>query len=103
MQIQINFGDIQNSNAVEEHVSQCLEKALEHVSDRVTRVEVHLRDDKQGRDGHDDKRCTMEVRLAGEQPMAVESRSSDIYHSITETAEKLGRAVGHKIDRKREF
>lgn len=98
----INYGDIDNSTALSDHVNHNVEKALAHVADRITRVEVHLRDDKQKRRGPDDKRCTLEARLAGQQPMAVEARAGDIYHAVTEAATKLGKAVATKLDRLRQ-
>ncbi len=99
MQVQINFGDINSSPALSEHVEQQLVKELNLSAQRITRVEVHLRDDKQKRRGPDDKRCTMEVRLAGKQPLAVEAAAGDIYEAVSECAAKLGRAVARIIDR----
>lgn len=102
MQIQINYGDIDNSDSLSDHVEQALGKELEHVSRRLTRVEVHLRDDKQKRRGRDDKRCTMEARIAGEQPLAVEARSHDIYLATSDAAAKLARAVTRRLERLKE-
>lgn len=99
MQIQINYSDIEKSPALSQHVEEQVEKALKHVSERVTRVEVHLHNDKQKRDGPQDKRSLMEARIAGDQPLAIESRSDDIYKAVKESAEKLGRAVNHRIDK----
>ena len=99
MKIQINFGDIEHSDAISEHVMQSVEAALRLVADHVTRVEVHLRDDKKNRRGSDDHRCLMEARLAGEQPLAVEARDRDIYDAVRQCANKLKRAVTRKRDR----
>ncbi len=74
MQIQINYGDIDGSDALGEAVEKAVHKELANVADRITRVEVHLRDDKQKRRGPDDKRCLMEARIASERPLAVEGR-----------------------------
>lgn len=99
MQLQINYADIDGSDALSEHVSQAVEKALKPVNDQVTRVEVYLHDDRQKRRGPDDKRCTMEARLAGTQPLAVEAREDDIYKAVDNSAGKLERAVRRKIGR----
>ena len=99
MKIQINYGDIEHSDAISEHVTQAVEAALALVVDRVTRVEVHLRDDKKNRRGPDDHRCVMEARLAGEQPLAVEARTGDIYDAVKQCADKLKRAVTRKLER----
>jgi ribosomal subunit interface protein len=99
MNIQINFGDIDHSDAVSTHVTQCVQASLKHHADRVTRVEVHLRDDRHNRKGPDDNRCLMEVRLAGEQPLAVEARADNIYDAVRQAAHKLERAVTRKVER----
>ncbi len=99
MKILINYGDIDGSDALGEHVTECIDAALARFTDRITRVEVHLRDDKQKRRGPDDKRCTMEVRPAGDKPLAVEARAGDIYVAATECAEKLQRAVTRRFER----
>lgn len=99
MLIQINAGSVQSSDALNQHVQDHVESALKHVADRVTRVEVHLNDENAHKSGHNDKRCTMEARLAGQHPFAVEVHHEDLYEAITEAANKLGRAVGHKIER----
>ena len=99
MQIQINYGDIDGSDALAEAVEKAVQKELANVADRITRIEVHLRDDKQKRRGPDDKRCLMEARIASERPLAVKARTNDIYRSVAEAAGKLGRAVTTKLDR----
>jgi len=99
MQVQINYGDIDKSDALAAHVNDELEKTMKNVSDQVTRVEVHLRDDKQKRSGPDDRRCTIEARLTGEAPLAVEAKAADIYQAVRDAAGKLSRAVTRKLER----
>ena len=100
MKIQINFGDIDGSEALSAETTRCVESALEPFASRVTRVEVHLRDDKQNRRGPDDHRCMMEVRLAGEQPFAVESAGGDIYEAVRDAGAKLRRAVQRRLEKR---
>ncbi|MEM6459079.1 MAG: HPF/RaiA family ribosome-associated protein [Planctomycetota bacterium] len=99
MKVQINAGDIQSSPALLERAEDAVLAALRHVTDRVTRVEVHLRDDNANKSAADDKRCTMEARIAGQQPIAVDHSSDDLYRSISEAAGKLGRAVNTRLDK----
>ena len=98
MQVQINFGDVQKSEAVSSAVTEQLNDSLRLYRDRITRVEVHLRDDNGPKAGVD-KRCLLEARLAGMEPLAVEARGTDIYQVITEAAGKLERAIRHKVER----
>ncbi len=99
MQIQINAGDVQVTDAIEQHIHDSLEQALKHHPERVTRIEVHLRDDASKRQGVKDKRCKIEVRLAGLDPLAVEGDSDDLYDAIKQAAGKAKRAVEHKLER----
>jgi ribosome-associated translation inhibitor RaiA len=98
MQVQINFGDVQKSDAVASALNDQLNDSLRLFRDRITRVEVHLRDDNGPKAGVD-KRCLLEARLAGMEPLAVEARGTDIYQVIIDAAGKLERAIRHKIER----
>jgi ribosome-associated translation inhibitor RaiA len=99
MIVQVNFGDVDSSPALETHACDAIDSALRHHADQVTRVEAHLRDDNSSKSAADDKRCTLEARIAGQPPLAVDSSSDDLYKSITEAAGKLGRAVKNKLER----
>lgn len=66
MIIQVNTdSSIENDAALTAHVQTVVEKALSRFSDKVTRVEVHLHDENAHKPGDHDKRCLLEVRLAG--------------------------------------
>ncbi|HXV84664.1 MAG TPA: ribosomal subunit interface protein, partial [Candidatus Binatia bacterium] len=77
MQIQINTDrNIAGREALAAQVSGVVENALSRISDRITRVEVHLSDensDKKG--GNDNMRCMMEARLERRPPVAVTHRA----------------------------
>ena len=100
MQIQINYGDVQSSDGLENAVRDQLEKKLAHLSDSVTRVEVHLRDDNAGKSGPQDKRVMMEGRIASDNPLAVEAQSDDMYSAIADAAGKLQRAISTRVAKK---
>jgi ribosome-associated translation inhibitor RaiA len=48
-----------------------LTEELSRYSDHITRLEVHLSDENGSKSGANDKRCLLEVRLAGKKPIAV--------------------------------
>jgi len=108
MQIQMNTdGNIEGHEALATQVSSVVENALKHVSDHITRVEVHLSDensDKQG--GNDDMRCVMEARLEGRQPVAVTHHAANVDQAVDGAAGKLTRMIestlGRLRDQKRE-
>jgi ribosomal subunit interface protein len=99
MHVQINFSDVAKSDALVDRVHKELDRKLKRFGERITRVEVHLRDDSGHHRGGVDKRCTLEARPAGGQPVAVESESDDLYTAIKEAAEKLERALARRLER----
>ncbi|MNY13229.1 hypothetical protein D3C86_1463550 [compost metagenome] len=55
----------------EEKIHGQLNEGLSRYSDLITRLEVHLSDENGSKDGLDDKRCLLEARIAGKEPIAV--------------------------------
>ena len=101
MQIQINYGSLSRSDALTEHVQKQVEHAMRHYVDRFTRIEVHLHDDNAAKSGPNDKRCVIEARPSGANPLVVESTGSDAYATATEASKKLERAARHWVERHR--
>lgn len=96
MQIQINPGDVEATEPLEEHIRNEIEDKLKHVANQVTRVEVHLHDTRGPKHGVD-KRCMMEARLSGLDPIAVDHDSEQMYDAVEGAAGKLSRAINHKL------
>ena len=100
MLVQINFGDIQHSQAIVSWTEDRIRAQLGHLTEKLTRVEVHLRDDNSpSKSSPADKRCVMEGRIAGRRPLAVEHSGRDLYQVIDEAAGKLSRAVKRDTER----
>jgi ribosome-associated translation inhibitor RaiA len=104
MQIQINTDrNIEGREALAAQVSGVVENALSRISDRITRVEVHLSDensDKKG--GNDNMRCVMEARLEGRQPVAVTHQAETLDQAIDGAADKLTRLIESTLGRLRD-
>jgi len=99
MKLETSYRDIEKTDAIDAHIAAAVQGAVGRFGDRVTRVEVHVGDVNKGKGGPDDKRCMMEARPAGEQPVAVEAVGVDLYSVITDASGKLARVVGKKLDR----
>lgn len=100
MQIQLNSGNhITGSPELLQRVQADLEHELKHVASAITRVEVHLGDVNGAKGGEDDKRCMLEARIKGSQPIAVESRAPTIDQAISSAAGQLNRAVKTHLDK----
>lgn len=72
-----------------DRISADVEAALERFADRLTRIEVHLADDNAGKPGKDDKRCTLEARPAGQQPVAVTNHADTVDDALDGALRKL--------------
>ena len=100
MQIQVNTdNNITGREDVVRLVHSTVEAAVGRFSDRITRVEAHLSDTNSHKSKGDDKRCLLEVRLAGLQPIAVSHLAPTIEIAVTGAADKLQRAIESKIGR----
>jgi len=100
MQIQFNTDhNIQGHEALTAYVRGKVEAALSRFSEHITRVEVHVRDDDGDKQGPDDKRCVMEVRLEGRQPAVVTHQAASRELAIDGATDKLVRLVEHTLAR----
>lgn len=99
MHIEISSKGFSTTEAMREHITSHIESALHAVADRLTRIEVHLGDTNASKGGPDDKRCMIEARPKGGDPIAVEHFGSDVYDTVEETASKLRRALQTKFEK----
>lgn len=67
--------------------------------DTVTRIEVFLTDEDAGKSGANDKRCRIEARPAGRQPITVTADADKVADAFTGAADKLVRAIDHDLGR----
>ena len=80
-------------------VSGVVKNALSRLSDHITRVEVHLSDDNGDKSGNNNKRCVMEARLEGRQPIAVTDQAATLDQAVDGAANKLTRLIEHTLGR----
>jgi Sigma 54 modulation protein / S30EA ribosomal protein len=98
MQIQFNTDhNIEGHEALAAQVCGVVESALSRISDHTTRVEVHLSDDS----SHNGKRCMMEARLEGRQPVAVTHQAATLDQAVAGAAAKLTRVIESTLGRLR--
>ena len=103
MQIQINTDrNIEGHQALTAEVSGVVDSALSRFSDHITRVEVHLSDENGDKPGENDKRCLMEARLEGRQPIAVTHQAATLAQAVDGAADKLTRLIENTLGRLRD-
>lgn len=100
MQIQFNYANVDSSAPLEAHVENTLDSEIGRFADRVTRVEVHFSDvNGVSKSGPPDKRCLLEARPSGRDPIAIEAVAESFYAAASDAAGKLGRALASRLER----
>lgn len=100
MQIQVNTDhNVESRDELISRVETQIRDSLGRFDRQVTRVEVHLNDTNANKAGDHDKRCMMEARVAGHQPIAVTELSGSLEQAITGAAKKLRRSLDHVLGR----
>jgi ribosomal subunit interface protein len=104
MQVLVNSDHhITASESLSERVESVVTDSVDRFSDRITRVEVHLKDVNGAKRGDEDKRCTMEARIGGLAPIAVSHDAATLQEAIDGAADKLERALEHAVGRLQEM
>jgi hypothetical protein len=93
MQFQLNTdANIQGDDRLAEVAETVVTSALGHLTDRLSRIEVHLADVNGAKGGPDDIRCTVEARPEGMQPQTVTHNDANVDAALRGAAKKI-RAV----------
>lgn len=90
MKIQFNTDkNIQGTETLETIVSEKINHELKHLTDHLTRIEVHLSDQNADKSGSDDIQCKIEARLEGRQPVAVVGKSASKEIALDDAVGKM--------------
>lgn len=98
MLIRFLDGPLPTSPALLMHAKRCLERAARPAAGRLREVLVRVRD-LNGPRGGVDKECRILAHVDGLGAISVESRSRDFHESVVASAEKLRRAIMHRLQR----
>jgi hypothetical protein len=103
MQIQVNTSNgVENKDTLDRWANDYLHDALARFAQDITRVEVQLRDVNSGRKGADDKRCMLEARIAGRDPVAATHHAPTQDEAFRGATQRLINLLDHtlgKLDR----
>jgi ribosomal subunit interface protein len=90
MTIQINSdNNITGTEGLSSFVESTIAETLKRFNNHITRVEVHLNDENGDKSGINDKRCMLEARLEGMQPVAVTAFGNTIQEALKSALSKL--------------
>ena len=101
MQIQIFAQGLDVPDALRGYVEKQLNEVLAHHVERLTRVEVHLKDLNSRKKNGVDKHCLVEARPRGLDPVAAEHDASEFKEAVHHALLKLERGLQHRIDKKK--
>ncbi len=101
MHVQVKFGSDANGNAQwMQHITDVVESGLARFRDQLTGVQVFISDENsRSKAGGTDKRCLIEVRLAGMQPIAVRTHAATYEAAVSENVDKMERTLEHRLGR----
>ena len=103
MQVQVNTSNgIENKETLDRWADRYLNEALARFDQDITRIEVQLSDENSGRKGAADKRCTLEARFIGREPLAASHHGETQDEAFRGATQKLIHMLEHnlgKLDR----
>lgn len=99
MQIQIFAPGVDMPDALRDYVERSINDGLKHYLERLTRIEVHLKDLNSDKKNGVDKRCLLEARPRGMDPIAAEHDATVFKDAVHQATQKLGRALQHRFDK----
>jgi ribosome-associated translation inhibitor RaiA len=102
MHIQVNTdNNIAGREDVVRFVESVLQSKLGNIADPITRIEVHLKDESATKHGADDKRCMVEARLQGRQPVSATHASDNLQSAVTGAVDKLRNVLDRELGKLR--
>jgi ribosome-associated translation inhibitor RaiA len=104
MKIQFNTDkNVKAGKELSAMVTVLLSEELSRYNDQITRLEVHLSDEDGSKIGQNDKRCMLEARLEGMQPIAVTDHANTHEQAIIGATDKLKSSLETILGRLRNY
>lgn len=101
MLIQINTDkNIDGDEKLTQRTEEQVKNTLNRFADQITRIELHLSDENSDKKlGTEDKRCLMEARVAGLQPVSASHQAMTVEQAVDGAAKKLRRSLESTLGR----
>jgi ribosomal subunit interface protein len=91
--------NIEGTDAFRNYVAQSVMEELHRFSDHISRVDVHLSDENGHKEGKNDKKCVIEARIEGRQPIAVTHHADNNELAISGAIGRMKHALDTVFDR----
>jgi len=96
MQVQFNSdSSVMGTENVAERIEAQVREKLARFEERLTRIEVHVRDENGPKHGADDKACTIEARPRGGRAIGVTEHAS----TVDDAARKAASTLAQRLER----
>ena len=96
MQVQFNSdSSVMGTENVAERIEAAVRTKIARFEERLTRLEIHVRDENGPKHGADDKACTIEARPAGGKPIGVTEQAS----TVDDAARKAAHTMAQRLER----
>lgn len=86
-----------------EPLTATISDAFDRYSEHITRIEVKFSDENSDRDSENDKRCVLEARLKGMQPLVVTSHANTVETAAAEAIDKMKATLNTVLGRLRDY
>ncbi|MGG2399758.1 HPF/RaiA family ribosome-associated protein [Pseudomonas sp. SH1-B] len=98
MQVLVNSGKhVASSMALRDDIRNRVHAKLQRYEDHLTRIEFHLSDENALKNGPQDKRCKMEARMKGRDPLTVSHDAPELHQAIDGAMNKLTSALERNL------
>lgn len=98
MKIQVNTDkNIEGREQLSAYVESFIKDGLSRYTDHITRIEVHLSDENGSKEGTEDKRCLIEVRVEKLNPIVTSDLALTLHKAIDGATSKMKKALDSKI------
>ena len=104
MKIQINTDkNVAGSEELKISLTAFISDELSRYNDKISRLEIHLSDEDGAKNGQNDKRCMLEARLEGMQPIAVSAHSNSDHEAVVDAVNKLKASLKSKLGKLKNY
>ncbi len=94
MQVQFNSdSSVMGTENVAERIEASVREKLARFEDKLTRLEIHVRDENGAKGGADDKACTIEARPKGGKPIGVTEHAAEVDDAARRAANTLAQRL----------
>ena len=104
MEILINTDhNIEGTAQMRSYFQEQIENQFERFSEHLSRIEVKISDENGDKKSENDKRCVLEARIKGMQPIAVTSFGNTVEKAFNTAADKMKTSLDSTIGKLRSY